>query len=137
MAIKLRWRLPPIDLPLAGAALGLVIIGLLTVYSATTVPGAHQGLWLKQLLWAFLAVGAAWLVVAVPFRVFDSLAWPAYVSLPTRTNGPTSWSSPAKCFRRCASCTGRPAMRSKSWCANSYNSCVAHGEPWPAWLRSA
>ena len=79
MAIRLRWRLPPIDLPLAGAALGLVIIGLLTVYSATTVPGAHQGLWLKQLLWAFLAVAAAWLVVAVPFRIFDSLAWPAYV----------------------------------------------------------
>jgi len=79
VAIRLRWRLPPIDLPLAGAALGLVIIGLLTVYSATTVPGAHQGLWLKQLLWAFLAVAAAWLVVAVPFRIFDSLAWPAYV----------------------------------------------------------
>lgn len=78
MAIKLRWRLPPIDMPMAGAAIGLVVIGLLTVYSATTVPGAHQGLWLKQLLWAFLALGAAWIVIAIPFRLFDSLAWPAY-----------------------------------------------------------
>jgi len=78
MATKLRWRVPPIDLPMAGAAVGLVVMGLLTVYSATTVPGAHQGLWLKQLLWAFLAFGAAWLVIAIPFRLFDSLAWPAY-----------------------------------------------------------
>jgi rod shape determining protein RodA len=65
-------------MPMAGAAIGLVVIGLLTVYSATTVPGAHQGLWLKQLLWAFLALGAAWIVIAIPFRLFDSLAWPAY-----------------------------------------------------------
>ncbi len=79
MPIRLRVRLPEIDMPLAGAALGLVVIGLLTVYSATTVPGAHQGLWLKQLAWAGLALGAAWLAVAIPFRVYDSLAWPAYV----------------------------------------------------------
>ena len=65
-------------MPMAAAAIGLVVFGLLTVYSATTVPGAHQGLWLKQLLWAFLALGAAWIVIAIPFRLFDSLAWPAY-----------------------------------------------------------
>jgi rod shape determining protein RodA len=77
--IKIRLRLPSIDLPMAGASIGLVVLGLLTVYSATTVPGAHEGLWQKQLLWAGLAFGAAWLAVAVPFRVYDSLAWPAYL----------------------------------------------------------
>ncbi len=76
---RFRVRLPAIDLPMAGAALALIAIGLLTVYSATTVPGAHQGLWQKQLLWAGLAVAAAWVAVAIPFRVYDSLAWPAYL----------------------------------------------------------
>jgi len=70
--------MPPLDAPLAGAALALIGIGLLTVYSATSVPGAHQGLWVKQLQWAVAAVAAAWLAAAVPFRVYDSLAWPAY-----------------------------------------------------------
>ena len=80
MATRLRLRFPAIDMPLAGATLGLVVFGLLTVFSATTVPGAHQGLWQKQLLWAALAFGAAWIAIAIPFRVFDSLAWPAYLA---------------------------------------------------------
>ena len=77
--MRLRLRLPPIDAPLAFAALGLVVIGLLTLYSATSVRGAHEGLWQKQILWAGLALGAAWLASAIPFRVYDSLAWPAYL----------------------------------------------------------
>jgi rod shape determining protein RodA len=71
-------RLPAIDVPLAVAALGLVTVGLLTVYSATSVPGAHQGLWTRQLAWALVAFGAACAAAAVPFRVYDTLAWPAY-----------------------------------------------------------
>lgn len=71
-------RLPPIDLPLAFAALGLVGIGLATVYSATSLPGAHEGLWLKQLVWALVAVGAACLATSLHYRVYDSLAWPLY-----------------------------------------------------------
>ena len=63
---RFRLRLPPFDVPLAIAALGLVVIGLFTVYSATSIPGAHQGLWVRQLVWAAAAVGAAWLVAAVP-----------------------------------------------------------------------
>ncbi len=78
MAIKLPGRLPEIDLPLALAALGLVVVGLLMVYSATSLPGAHEGLWSKQLMWAFVALGAAWLVAAIDHRVYDSLAWPLY-----------------------------------------------------------
>lgn len=71
-------RLPPIDYPMALAALGLVTIGLLTVYSATSMPGAHQGLWVKQLTWALVAVFAAWVASGVHYRVYDSLAWPLY-----------------------------------------------------------
>jgi rod shape determining protein RodA len=76
--MRLRLRTPDVDTPLAIAALGLVAIGLVTVYSATSIPGAHQGLWAKQLMWALLAVGAAVLVSAIPYRAFDALAWPAY-----------------------------------------------------------
>ena len=55
--MRLPFRLPSIDWPLAGAAAGLIVVGLLTVYSATSIPGAHEGLWLKQLMWALVAVG--------------------------------------------------------------------------------
>ncbi len=74
----IRLRFPPIDVPLALAALGLVAIGLLTVYSATSIPGPHQGLWLKQLMWACAALVAAYVVAAIPYRVYDSLAFPLY-----------------------------------------------------------
>ncbi len=78
MPTRFRLRLPPIDVPLALAALGLVAIGLAMVYSATSIPGAHEGLWVKQLLWALVAFGAAALVIAIDHRVYDSIAWPLY-----------------------------------------------------------
>jgi rod shape determining protein RodA len=73
-----RLRLPSLDWPLAISALGLIGIGLLTVYSATSVPGAHEGLWMKQLLWFAFAMIAATVVASVHYRVYDSLAWPFY-----------------------------------------------------------
>ena len=73
-----RPHLPAIDVPLACAAIGLVVVGLLTVYSATSVPGAHHGLWTRQLAWAIGAFGAACLVASIPFRAYDTLAWPLY-----------------------------------------------------------
>lgn len=73
-----KLRLPHLDWPLALAVCGLVGIGLLTVYSATSIPGAHQGLWMKQLAWCVLAFGAAWVVAAIHYRLYDSLAWPMY-----------------------------------------------------------
>lgn len=73
-----RFRIPALDWPLAIAALALITVGLLTVYSATTVPGAHEGLWMKQLLWFGLAFAAATVVASVHYRVYDSLAWPFY-----------------------------------------------------------
>src|SRR5438552_17826487 len=77
-ALRLRFRIPPLDWPLAWAALGLIVMGLLTVYSATSIPGVHEGLWVKQLLWAIVAVGAAYMAAALPYRVYDSLAYPLY-----------------------------------------------------------
>jgi rod shape determining protein RodA len=71
--------MPSIDVPLAMAALALVVLGLLVVYSATSVPGAHHGLWTKQLMWAIVAVGAAWLAAAIPYRAYDALAYPLYL----------------------------------------------------------
>jgi rod shape determining protein RodA len=65
-------------MPLALSSLALVAIGLLIVYSATSIPGAHQGLWAKQLMWALVAIGAASLVAAIDHRVYDSMAWPLY-----------------------------------------------------------
>ncbi len=73
-----RLRLPSLDWPLAIAALGLITIGLLTVYSATSIPGAHEGLWAKQLVWFGLALGAAAFVAGLHYRVYDSLSWPFY-----------------------------------------------------------
>jgi rod shape determining protein RodA len=73
-----RLRLPNLDWPLALATLGLIVMGLLTVYSATSIPGAHQGLWMKQLVWFGIAFVAAWVVAAIHYRLYDSLAWPLY-----------------------------------------------------------
>ena len=47
MPTRFRLRLPAVDVPLALSAIALVTFGLLVVYSATSVPGAHEGLWTK------------------------------------------------------------------------------------------
>jgi rod shape determining protein RodA len=71
MATRLDWRL-------AIAALGLLVIGLATVYSATSVPGMHHGLWVKQALWLAVALAAAYLAAGIHYRVYESLAIPLY-----------------------------------------------------------
>lgn len=78
MGIRWKARLPAVDLRLLGAVLALVVIGLLTVFSATSIPGAHEGLWTKQLGWAGVALVAGWLVASLHYRVYDTLAWPLY-----------------------------------------------------------
>lgn len=75
----MRLRVPPLDWPLAFGTLGLVAIGLLTVYSATSVPGAHEGLWIKQFLWFGAALVAAWIVASIHYRFYDSFSWPMYL----------------------------------------------------------
>jgi rod shape determining protein RodA len=71
--------LPLLDWPLLCAAGVLLVIGLATVYSATSVPGAHQGLWVRQLTWLLLALGAAWVATSLHYRAHDSLAYPLYL----------------------------------------------------------
>jgi len=75
---RARWRLPELDYPMLAAVFGLVVIGLATVYSATSVPGAHEGLWIRQLAWAGVAVLAAWIAIGIHYRAYDTLAWPLY-----------------------------------------------------------
>jgi len=72
MATRLDWRL-------AIAALGLLVIGLATVYSATSVPGMHHGLWVKQALWLAVGLVAAYVATGIHYRVYESLAIPLYV----------------------------------------------------------
>ena len=78
MRIKWRPRLPAIDVPLALSALALVTLGLLVVYSATSIPGAHEGLWTRQLIWAGVALVAACMAASIHHRFYDSLAYPFY-----------------------------------------------------------
>jgi len=73
-----RLRLPLLDFPMLSASGLLLLIGLATVYSATTVPGAHEGLWIRQLTWLMLALGAAWVATSLHYRAHDSLAYPLY-----------------------------------------------------------
>ncbi len=73
-----RLRLPMLDWPMLGAAILLLLIGLATVYSATSVPGPHEGLWIRQLVSLVLALGAAWVAASLHYRAHDSLAYPLY-----------------------------------------------------------
>jgi rod shape determining protein RodA len=73
-----RLRLPLLDWPMLGASGLLLVIGLATVYSATSVPGAHEGLWVRQLTWLVMALGAAWVATSLHYRAHDSLAYPLY-----------------------------------------------------------
>jgi rod shape determining protein RodA len=75
----MRFKFPPLDWPLAFATLCLIGIGLATVYSATSVPGAHEGLWVKQLVWFGVALCFAWVVAALHYRIYDSISWPLYI----------------------------------------------------------
>ncbi len=68
-----------IDWILIFAVLGLVTIGLLLVYSATSHPGsAHPGFHWRQLTWFGIGAVCAYAVAAVHYRNYDTLAWIAY-----------------------------------------------------------
>ena len=73
-----RLRLPLLDWPMLGASALLLLIGLATVYSATSVPGAHQGLWTRQLVSLAFALLAAWIATSLHYRAHDSLSFPLY-----------------------------------------------------------
>ena len=82
MALPLADRrdLRQIDWILILAVLGLVTIGLLLVYSATSHPGsAHLGFHWRQLTWFGIGVVCAYAVAAFHYRNYDTLAWVGYV----------------------------------------------------------
>jgi rod shape determining protein RodA len=74
-----RRDLRQIDWVLVAAVFGLVTIGLLLVYSATSHPGsAHPGFHWRQLSWFGIGVVCAYAVAAVHYRNYDTLAWVGY-----------------------------------------------------------
>jgi rod shape determining protein RodA len=70
-----------VDVPLIAAALLLTAYGLAMVFSAghTDVRTAATGVWKAQIVWAFVGIGAAWLVSRASVRLIEWLAVPAYV----------------------------------------------------------
>lgn len=81
MALPLADRrdLRQIDWVLIFAVLGLVTIGLLLVYSATSHPGStHPGFHWRQLTWFGIGAVCAYFVAAVHYRNYDTLAWVGY-----------------------------------------------------------
>jgi rod shape determining protein RodA len=74
-----RRDLRQIDWILIFAVLGLVTIGLLLVYSATSHPGStHPGFHWRQLTWFGIGAVCAYVVAAVHYRNYDTLAWVGY-----------------------------------------------------------
>lgn len=70
----MRRRLASLDLPLIGAALALVLLGTLAVASSTYA-GGGPALWRNQLLWLFISLIGASIVVAVDYRVWAGTAY--------------------------------------------------------------
>ncbi|MGH7725206.1 MAG: rod shape-determining protein RodA [Candidatus Eiseniibacteriota bacterium] len=81
MAIPLvdRRALRQLDWVLIAAVLGLAALGIALVYSATSHPGsAHPGFHLRQLSWLGIGVVCAYIVAALHYRAYDTLAWFGY-----------------------------------------------------------
>lgn len=60
--------------------LGLLVIGILMVYSAgQTSEGPMPRLHLKQISWAVIGLAGLAMAMAIPYKSFDALAYPAYI----------------------------------------------------------
>ncbi|MEO7457020.1 MAG: rod shape-determining protein RodA [Gemmatimonadaceae bacterium] len=70
----------PVDWPLVAVALALSIFGISIVYSAgqTDILTGVAKLWKSQLIWFFLAIGAAYMMSRFSVRLLDWLTWPMY-----------------------------------------------------------
>jgi rod shape determining protein RodA len=70
----------PIDWPLVVVALLLSMYGIAIVYSAgqTDIVTSVGRVWRSQMIWFFLAVGAAYAASRCSVRLIEWLTWPAY-----------------------------------------------------------
>ena len=75
-------RTAKLDRHLVAISLGLMLFGLLTLYSAgqTDVPTHAAGVWLRQLVWFGVGAVAGWVVFHVSLRLLEWLA-PALYAL--------------------------------------------------------
>ena len=69
-------RSPTLDRRLMWVSLGLMLFGLLTLYSAgqTDVPTHAAGVWYRQFFWFVIGVIAGWMVFHVSLRLLEWLA---------------------------------------------------------------
>ena len=74
-------RAGKLDRPLVTVSLGLMLFGLVTLYSAgqTDVPTHAAGVWSRQLVWFGVGVAAGWVVFHVSLRLLEWLAPALYV----------------------------------------------------------
>ncbi|MBU2444560.1 MAG: rod shape-determining protein RodA [Bacteroidetes bacterium] len=68
-----------LDLTLLIAAFGLILIGILSIYSATINVHIDQLNYEKQLIWAIVSVFVFVTVYFIPLKYFNLLAFPSYV----------------------------------------------------------
>ncbi|MBI5516112.1 MAG: rod shape-determining protein RodA [Deltaproteobacteria bacterium] len=82
MARSLQHRLrDEFDWPLFLAVVTLATLGVVNLYSATSAhTGALSELYLQQIYWLALGAGAATIVAAVDYRVYERFAYGAYVA---------------------------------------------------------
>jgi rod shape determining protein RodA len=75
-------RAGKLDRPLVTVSLGLMLFGLVTLYSAgqTDVPTHAAGVWSRQLVWFAVGVAAGWVVFHLSLRLLEWLA-PALYAL--------------------------------------------------------
>ncbi len=69
-------RTPTLDRRLLWVSLGLMLFGLLTLYSAgqTDVPTRAAGVWYRQFVWFGIGIVAGWVVFHVSLRLLEWLA---------------------------------------------------------------
>ena len=90
------------DFRTAGITLALVIIGIVSVYSATYDARASD-IFHKQLLWVSVGVVVFFVVTFIPYRFLQFIAWPSYffsvflllavLIIGRKVSGSTSWFS--------------------------------------------
>jgi rod shape determining protein RodA len=69
-------RSPSIDRQLITVTFGLILFGLVTLYSAgqTDVPTRAAGVWQRQLMWVGIGIVGAWILFHVSLRVLEWVA---------------------------------------------------------------